>query len=80
MPLRRYSPSPARIREEYARECARRALRQRQKLTQKGEDQPARAKIPSNSEPWLAEPKSVAELWEIAQRVQETATKWAPPA
>jgi hypothetical protein len=72
MPLRRYSPPIERIREEYARECARRAMRLR-----RGPRPPA-PKIPDNSEPWIANPKTVGDLWEIAQCVQRTVEKWGP--
>jgi len=36
------------------------------------------SKITDNSEPWIRNPSSVAEFWEIACRVNETVTKWAP--
>ena len=37
------------------------------------------SKITDNSEPWIRNPSSVAEFWEIACRVNETVAKWAPP-
>jgi hypothetical protein len=36
------------------------------------------SKITDNSEPWIRNPSSVAEFWEIACRVNETVEKWAP--
>ena len=35
--------------------------------------------ITDNSEPWIRNPSSVAEFWEIACKVNETVAKWAPP-
>jgi hypothetical protein len=35
--------------------------------------------ITDNSEPWIRNPSSVAELWEVACKVNETVAKWAPP-
>ena len=32
-----------------------------------------------NSEPWISNPSSVVEFWEIACKVNETVAKWAPP-
>jgi hypothetical protein len=37
------------------------------------------SRITDNSEPWIKNPSSVAEFWEIACRVNETVAKWAPP-
>jgi hypothetical protein len=37
------------------------------------------SKIADNSEPWIRNPSSVAEFWEIACRVNETVAKWAAP-
>src|SRR5688572_29540470 len=74
MPMRRYSPPIERVREEYARECARRAMRLRQGPRLPG------PKLSDNSEPWITEPRTVAELWEIAQNVARTAERWGPSA
>jgi hypothetical protein len=37
------------------------------------------SRLADNSEPWIANPSSVAELLEIARRVNETVAKWSPP-
>jgi hypothetical protein len=37
------------------------------------------SRITDNSEPWVRNPKSVAEFWKIASKVNETVAKWAPP-
>ena len=37
------------------------------------------SRITDNSEPWIRNPASVAEFWEIACKVNETVAKWAPP-
>lgn len=34
--------------------------------------------ITDNSEPWIKDPSSVAEFWEIACRVNETVATWSP--
>lgn len=36
------------------------------------------SKITDNSEPWIRNPSSVAEFWEIACRINETVESWAP--
>jgi hypothetical protein len=34
--------------------------------------------ITDNSEPWIKNPSSVAEYWEIACKINETVAKWGP--
>ena len=77
MPLRCYRPSIRRVQEEYCAEVARRLMRQRRG------PRPAAPKTPDNSEPWIADPKTVDDLWEIAQRVQERVEQfqaWRQPS
>jgi hypothetical protein len=59
MPLRRYTPPIERMKEDYARMCAHRLMRLRRG------PRPAAPRIPDNSEPWIANPKSVADLCEF---------------
>ena len=73
MPRKPYSPPLDRIRQEYAREVRRR-LR-----VQKSGPRPS-SKITDNSVPWIERPRTVAELWEIAQSVQNLVNKWGPKA
>ncbi len=72
MSLPCYRPPIRRVQEEYCAEVARRFRQQR-----RGPRSP-RAKIPDNSEPWNADPRTVADLWEIAQQVQGLVEKWGP--
>ena len=65
MPLRCYRPPIRRVQEEYCAEVARRLMRQRRG------SRPDGPKTPDNSEPWIAAPKTVDDLWEIAQCVQQ---------
>jgi len=61
-----------RLKVEWASRIARARLRRKRP--------PVRpSKITDNSEPWIRNPSSVAEFWEIACRVNETVAKWAPP-
>ena len=72
MALRRYSPPIERVKDDYSRMLARRRM-----MALRG----PRAKhppTPDNSEPWIEEPKTVEELWSIAQEVQALADKWGP--
>lgn len=64
MALRRYSPPIERVKEEYSRMIARRMMRK------KRGPRPEHPRTPDNSEPWIANPKNVDDLWEIAQCVQ----------
>ena len=73
MPLPRYSPPIERVREDYARQCAWKLMRARRG------PRPPRPPIPDNSEPWIADPRTVEDLWDIAQSVQALADKWARP-
>jgi hypothetical protein len=60
-----------RLKEEWA-------LRKRmERLRRKRAPQPP-SKITDNSEPWIRNPSSVAEFWEIACKINETVAKWAP--
>lgn len=77
MALRRYTPPISRLQEEYSAEIARRWRRARRGPIQAG------PKIMDNSEPWMAEPKTVDDLWQIAQWVQERVEqfqKWRQPS
>ena len=60
MPLRCYRPPIRRAQEEYCAEVARRLMRQRRG------PRPAGLKTPDNSEPWIANPKTGSDQWEIA--------------
>ncbi len=61
-----------RLKEEWARRIAWRRMRSRRPHV-------SPSKITDNSEPWIRNPSSVAEFWEIACKVNETVAKWAPP-
>ena len=61
-----------RLQEEWASRIARERMRRRRPHVPP-------SKITDNSEPWIKNPSSVAEFWEIACRVNETVAKWAPP-
>lgn len=73
MPIKRYSPPLDRIKEEYARDV-------RRKLREQKHGARPKSKITDNSAPWIERPRSVAELWDIAQSVQQLANKWGPKA
>lgn len=72
MSLRCYRPPIRRVQEEYCAEVARRLMRQRRG------PRPVGPKTPDNSEPWIADPRTVSDLWAIAQEVQALAEKWGP--
>jgi hypothetical protein len=36
------------------------------------------SKITDNSEPWIRNPSSVAEYWEISEMIRERSEKWGP--
>jgi hypothetical protein len=61
-----------RLKEEWAGRIARARMRRKRPPV-------SPSKITDNSEPWIRNPSSVAEFWEIACRVNETVAKWAPP-
>ncbi len=65
MALRRYTPPIRRLQEDYSAEIARRRMR-----ALRGPRKPG-PKIPDNSEPWIRNPRTVDELWQISQWVQE---------
>ncbi len=73
MPIKRYSPSLDSIKEEYAREV-------RKKLRESKHGVRPKSRIRDNSSPWIKHPRSVSELWEIAQNVQQLVNKWGPKA
>ena len=78
MALRRYTPSIARLQEEYSQMIARRVMQA--KRPPRRADAP---KILDNSEPWNANPRTVSDLWEIAECVRERVEqfqKWAQPS
>ena len=78
MALRRYTPSIARLQEEYSQMIARRVMRS--KRPPRRADAP---KILDNSEPWNPDPRTVSDLWEIAECVRERVEqfqKWAQPS
>jgi hypothetical protein len=60
------------VQEDYCAEVARKFRERR-----RGPRPPGR-RIPDNSEPWNADPRTVGELWEIAQQVQALVEKWGP--
>ena len=72
MPPRRYSPPIERVKEEYSRMIARRLM-----MKKRG-PRPAHPRTPDNSEPWNANPRTVGDLWEIAQQVQAVVDQWGP--
>ena len=74
MALRRYTPPIRRLQEEYSAEIARRYRR-----AKRGPIKPG-PKIPDNSEPWNPNPRTVADLWEIAAQVNEVVRQWGPRA
>jgi len=66
-----YRPSIRRLQEDWAFRL--RMERLRKKL---GPKPPTR--ITDNSEPWIQNPSSVAEYWEIARSVNALVEKWGP--
>lgn len=71
---RPYSPPLHRIKEEYSA-----MLRSKARIAKLG-PQP-KNRIPDNSEPWIENPKTLADFWEIACRVSELEqryTQWKP--
>ena len=77
MALRRYTPPIRRLQEEYSAEIARRYRR-----AKRGPIKPG-PKIPDNSEPWNPNPRTVDNLWQIAQWVQERVDQfraWRQPS
>ena len=72
MALRRYSPPIERVKDEYSRMLARRRM-----MALRG-PRPKHPPTPDNSEPWIANPKTVEELWSIAEEVQALVEKWGP--
>jgi hypothetical protein len=71
MPIKRYMPSSESIKEEYAREV-------RRKLRERKHGPRPKSRITDNSTPWMENPRTVSDLWEIAQNVQALADKWGP--
>ena len=60
-----------RLKEEWA-------LRKRMERLRRNRPAVPPSKITDNSEPWIRNPSSVAEFWEIACKINETVAKWAP--
>lgn len=81
MALPRYSPPIERIKEEYSRMIARRVMAARRPPRPPGW-KPG-PKIPDNSVPWVENPRTVADLWEIAQcvgRCVKEVQQWQAPS
>lgn len=77
MALRRYTPPIRRLQEEYSADMWR-----RWRQAKRGPRKPG-PKIPDNSEPWVAEPKTVDDLWQIACWVDECVEEfllWRQPS
>lgn len=72
MALRRYTPPIRRLQDDYSSEIARRVRRARRGPAKPG------PKIPDNSVPWNPNPRTVADLWEIAEQVNERVKIWGP--
>lgn len=72
MALRRYIPPIRRLQEDYSADIARRWRNARRGPKKAG------PKIPDNSEPWNPDPRTVADLWEIAEQVNDLVKKWSP--
>lgn len=71
MPLPQYRIPIQRLQEDWA-------LRKRMERL-RGKRPPAPpSRIPDNSQPWSQRPDSVAELWEIACKINATVNTWAP--
>jgi len=65
------------VQEEYCAEVARR-FRQRRRGPR-----PPGPRIPDNSVPWNADPRTIDDLWTIAQAVQQRVDDflaWRPPS
>ena len=76
MAIRRYSPPIERVKRDYAMMTSRRYMR---KL--RGPRPPSN--IPDNSEPWIRDPKTIDDLWEISRLVQERVDEffaWRSPS
>lgn len=71
MPLKRYMPSRESIKEEFSREL-------RYKLRSGKRSPRIHQSVPDNSQPWLENPRTVAEWLYIAQCVQALEDKWGP--
>lgn len=77
VPLRRYTPPIARLREDWSRMIARRVRRARREAA----GFISKSRISDNSEPWIKDgPKTVAECWEISEQIKALQVKWRPPA
>jgi len=73
MAIRRYSPPLEQVKEEYSRMVRDRVMaRRRPRRTE------SKHRIPDNSTPWVENPKTVGDLWEIAQSVQGLIDQWGP--
>lgn len=72
MKLTRYHPPILRLQEEFAARIARR------RYTRGKFPRTPKLQLADNSEPWLANPDSVAEDWEIACKVSDRVEQWNP--
>ena len=71
MALPQYRIPISRLKEEWAFRLRMERLRNKRPAA-------PRSKITDNSEPWIKNPSSVAEFWEIACKVNQTVATWAP--
>lgn len=71
MKLTQYHPSIRRLQEDFSARIARRKYMRAMKRS------PLKT-IPDNSVPWLENPDSVADYWEIACKVNERVELWKP--
>ncbi|MEO0018303.1 MAG: hypothetical protein RLZZ522_1586 [Verrucomicrobiota bacterium] len=67
--LTQYHPSIRRLQEDFSARIARRKYMRAMKRS-------PHKTITDNSEPWLKNPDSVADFWEIARCVKESETQW----
>ncbi|MCW1921453.1 hypothetical protein OKA05_02745 [Luteolibacter arcticus] len=74
-----YRPSIRRLQEDFAARLARKRLRERIAAGRKGPLVKPAVDL-SNSEPWLANPDSLADDWQIAQQVAKDIERWGPQA
>jgi hypothetical protein len=70
--MKPYRPSIRRLQEDWARRVARQVTRRRRKPVPP-------SKITDNSVPWVENPRTVADFWSIAERVNNCVKQWGPP-
>jgi len=68
--LTRYHPPIRRLQEEFAARIARR------RYTRGKSPKPPKLALADNSEPWIANPDSLADFLEISSRVEESEALW----